>query len=391
MKIRKKYTIHSLILIWTLFVVISLSVSGYAQVHPPTPSLVNVPDNSWVLVDQGGVTAPRNIMSYSGGWYDAQYHQLCVFGGGHWDYWGNEVWSFDIATLTWTELYPPDPQSAYYNYNSNYPGALFYPAGEPIQDARPFSKHTYDLMEYVDGAGPIVWGGYSWGDSGTPWCQHCKDTWAFNFSDATWQYLYDGSNPSPNFDAGSGASAFSSQDGLLYVASWGETWVYNHVQNSWTQINSSAPWHISSTMEYDSKRHVIYFFGGEYPTNTTLYRYSISSNTWSQLNPTGTAPGSGAADGPGLAYDSQNDVLLVYHSGTIWVYDPNTNNWERRIFNPRPSDGDYVFGRFRYDPVNNGAWFHGWEGGQSATWFYRYKSGVYNPPPSIPQNLMVTP
>ena len=110
-----------------------------SDAHEPTEKLRDIPDNTWVMIDKGGVTARLEIMAYSGGWYDPEHHQFCIFGGGHYNYSGNEVWCLDIATLSWKEMYPPDvvttppydggDQGAYNNFdNKKYPGALFNPA-----------------------------------------------------------------------------------------------------------------------------------------------------------------------------------------------------------------------------------------------------------------------
>ena len=127
-------------------------------------------------------------------------------------------------------------------------------------------------------------------------------------------------------------------------------------------------------MEYDPLHQVLYFYGGNYDPNTSLWRFDIGKRSWKKLAPGGEGPGTGTTSGPGLAYDTVNDVLAVYFGGTIWIYDPAGNRWEKERPELHPSDADYVFGRFRYDPVNNGFWLHVPEGGEHATWFYRYRN-----------------
>ena len=39
----------------------------------PTERLRGLPDNTWTLVDRGGVTASLDIMAYSGGFYDPEH------------------------------------------------------------------------------------------------------------------------------------------------------------------------------------------------------------------------------------------------------------------------------------------------------------------------------
>lgn len=352
------------------------------QAHP---KLQKQAANSWQRIDQGGVTAPSGILAYSGGWYDSDHHQLCIFGGGHWNYSGNEVWCFDIAQLRWRQLYTADAiveggkyQGAYLNFNKRYPGALFNPAGEDIADARPMSKHTYDQMEYIPGLGALVWGGYSWGDGSQGWCDSCPDTWAFDFGTQKWLYLYKGNNPSPNGrsgDAGVGSSAYVPADRLLYVVSRGKTWTFTPGTLKWRQLDVSGqpPWSIEATLEYDSKRHSLYFFGGNYPENGQLYHFDIKKRHWQTIKATGTQPGLQANNGPGLAYSPDHDALMLYQSGQLWAYHPAQQHWEKLKTTNNPQDRSYVFGRFRYDPVNKGFWLHNWQDGKHQTWFYRYR------------------
>lgn len=346
--------------------------------------LADIGNNRWLLVDTGGVTAPAGILAYSSGWLETDRGRFCLFGGGHWNYSGNEVWCFDTKKGGWTQLYAPDahisqsdPQGPYLNFdNKRYPGALFNPAGEPVASARPMSRHTYDQIEYVPGFGAVVWGGYPWGDGSHGWCMHCKDTWSFDSEEATWRYLYNGRNPSPDFDTGVGTSAYVNQEGVVYATAHSQTWIFDPRDASWSRLGTSGkpPYSIEASMEYDPKRNWLYLLGGRYPENTELWRFDIARRSWDALDTSGDKPGAKAVWGPGLTYDSANDVLLVYQSGSLWVYDPATSRWEKPPYNGGPTEQSYVFGRLRYDAAQNGAWLHIYQNGQHQTWFYRYRA-----------------
>ena len=129
-------------------------------------------------------------------------------------------------------------------------------------------------------------------------------------------------------------------------------------------------------MEYDSNRDVIYNFGGNYPESGKLHRFDIEKFVWEELNPKGDGPGLAAKDGPGLAFDPINDVLLIYNSGQLWAYHPKDDRWEAIKTKTHPQDRGYVFGRFRYDPINKGVWLHNWESNKHTTWFFRYAKTV---------------
>ena len=226
------------------------------------------------------------------------------------------------------------------------------------------------------GLGALLWGGIAWGDSDMPWCVRCPDTWLFDFANIKWRYLYNGKNPSPNNSPGVGASAYSSEHKLLYAKVLQETWSYDPGKNKWSRINTrgAPPWTIEGTLEYDSRHQNLYFFGGNYEANFTLWKFDIRKSAWKPLKPDGDGPTGDSSSGPGMAYDSENDVLMIYSGGTVWAYHPSTDSWETLRPQFHPSDTGYVFGRFRYDPVNNGFWLHAPDSEQHTTWFYRYKN-----------------
>ena len=136
----------------------------------------------------------------------------------------------------------------------------------------------------------------------------------------------------------------------------------------------TPPGSIETTLEYDSKRDVMYLLGGSYPDNPEMYRFDIGKSHWQKLSTTGDKPALAAIWGPGLAYDSVNDVLLAYQSGRLWIFDPNKNHWTRAGRRDGPADESYVFGRLRFDADLNGAWLHVYNEDRHETWFYRFRA-----------------
>jgi len=78
------------------------------------------------------------MMAWSGGAYDSDRDQLIIWGGGHTDYAGNEVYAFGPVTGSnpqWRLLtQPSDPPADNTPYGS---------------DGRPVSRHTYNLLTYL--------------------------------------------------------------------------------------------------------------------------------------------------------------------------------------------------------------------------------------------------
>ena len=81
---------------------------------------------------------PESIMlEWSGGALDTRRNRLIVWGGGHNNYSGNELYAFDLASLRWTRLTEPSRDVGGEEASGYYPDGL------------PRSRHTYDYIEYV--------------------------------------------------------------------------------------------------------------------------------------------------------------------------------------------------------------------------------------------------
>ena len=105
-------------------------------------------------------TRVKNVMdAWSGAAFDTTRSALLVWGGGHGDYWGNEVYAFNVATLTWQRLndpYWPAKDMAAGTYDAWF-----------SENSSPGSRHTYDGLEYIPGL-DVFWGvGGSLWKSGT--------------------------------------------------------------------------------------------------------------------------------------------------------------------------------------------------------------------------------
>jgi len=400
-------TVHTVVRTVVATVLVTASAISVSEVNS---TLSAIPANTWHKVDSGGLAQtsgiagdPGGILEFSGMAYDTVNRQLLVFGGGHNNYSGNEIWAFDIATLTWNKMYEPDPAppsdggsssepSAYTdsNYDSSEPGKL-------QSSQRPMSRHTYDNVEFIDEAGVMVtfngWtpdknhgaSGFSKGMIFPP------DTWTYDFAANEWAYK--SNTPIPFKDAG--CAAYDTNAKLLVAVAWARTWVYDINNDQWTERNpAQAPVNaIETVCEYDSKRNVIYFFGGEWGpdgNSNELWKYDAASNVWEKLSPTGVLPPK--KGGYGMAYDRANDKIIVFRgNGTgTWVYDPENNSWTEQ----QPTTGNPVqtqkriHGNLKYDPVNNVTFLVTHNNGTIDTWAYRYGAGVVDSTgPTTPLNV----
>ena len=100
---------------------------------------VCVPDASGV---RGVVGCPAVISAWSGGAYDPVRRRMLIWGGGHNDYWGNEIYGFDLRTGSWSRVTEPSliPDGT--------PSADFLNQ-DPLPDGQPVSRHSYDGVEFL--------------------------------------------------------------------------------------------------------------------------------------------------------------------------------------------------------------------------------------------------
>lgn len=351
-------------------------------------TLTNMPDNTWVKIDPQP-EMDIGILAFSGMALDSKHQKLLVFGGGHNDYWGNEIWAFDIQALQWTRMYEPDPRPdtlSSKSFKAEYPGAVFYPdTNEPLADARPLSRHTYDTVEFISAHGVMFSSGqYTWGDGQYDYCWACRDTWTYDLQANKWTY-----RTNENVPKSEGVSAaYDPVSDTVYLISQGSTWGWSFSADAWTKIqtNGSPTTAIETIAEFDSKRGYIYLFGGEYPTNNELWKYDINKNSWTRLSPSGTSPNPGG--GYGMTYDSVNDVLLVFKN-QIWAYDPQLNEWMEMKTAVSPPQVGRVHGNFKYDPVSNVSFLVMKNSSFSVeTWAYRFKGdGIVQVVPNNPTDF----
>lgn len=84
----------------------------------------------------------KKVTAESGAVYIPARDQLVVFGGGHAGYFGNEVYLFDVPSLTWMRL--TDPSLPTPEYCGSGPAVCV-----AYDDGLPRSRHTYDSMVYL--------------------------------------------------------------------------------------------------------------------------------------------------------------------------------------------------------------------------------------------------
>ncbi|MBL8025525.1 MAG: T9SS type A sorting domain-containing protein [Fibrobacteres bacterium] len=284
------------------------------------------------IIGQTGV-----IDAWCGGAFDTKRDRLIVWGGGHADYAGNELYTFDLNTLTWTrETNPGTPRidSAY------------------TLEGTPSSRHTYNFLQYLPSIDRFTSFsvGSLWGSGFAVPCS-CVD--AFDFDTKKWERL-----------ASSNALGFMS----AYDALTGNAWtgrsqfgMYEARLNKWskmTEYDNIVAWSYYATTEIDPKRRLMLAVG---VSNGQTYKWDISNLnikiTASKMQTTGDT-GIQSAKSPGLAYDPVTEQMVAWNGGSsVYTLNPDTKIWIKHTATnnvvPTAATSAGTYGRFRYSPKKN--------------------------------------
>ncbi|MDP3758450.1 MAG: hypothetical protein Q8Q86_01925, partial [Candidatus Daviesbacteria bacterium] len=298
-----------------------------------------------------GTSGAGGILAESSGAFDTKRNQLIIWGGGHEDYSGNELYSFDIDTLKWTRIWGPTP--------TNLINSLTVDSSlrETYQDGNPASRHTRDGLEYLPNIDRF-WsnGGSLWSGSGG----NSTMSWMFDIANFKWERKMSGPGSFSNV-----YSAYDPKTGniLVHRGFSPALYEYNPTANTWTQrsqISLEGTIGYRRTAVFDPKRRHFYLIGiGE------VLRYDLSKTglaTVEKISLLGDIPFIGMP-GPGVEYDPISDQIVVWpHGPDIFTMNLDTNVWTKHskkaddaTILPAVPGGGFkgAQGRFRYIPSKN--------------------------------------
>lgn len=317
---------------------------------------------------------PSAIMgAWSGAAYDSKRGRLVVWGGGHSDYSGNELYVFDVNALSWQRLMDPS-----YNVGGDETTG-YYP------DGKPRSRHTYEYLEYL---APPFDRFCSFGASGMyPSGQvTIGNVDCFNFDNLQWERYAD----APSYGIGA-TTAYDPVKGHAWVhgtESRPRLAEFNPTANSWATRGtdqSDLAFNYRVVAEIDPVRRKYVVIGGGVAASWNIDATGTLVRT--NLSTTG-ATGILSAVVPGLAYDPVSDRLVAWNGGAdVYVLNMDTLVWTRTVpaatnlVVPTAANPQGTNGRFRYMPSKNA--FIVVNSIDEDVYIYKLTSGGGAPPDSI--------
>jgi hypothetical protein len=334
-------------------------------------TLVDLPADTWwqapdsemrqVCPDRGDENCANAIEAWSGGAYDPVNNRMLVFGGGHADYSGNELYAFDVGTLEWSLLTEPSP-AEYMNQ-------------DPLPDGQPVSRHSYDGLQVITHANRFfAFGGSRWQDGGGT-----HITWTFDQEALTWHNMEPADEPGFS-NCCDDASAYDPATGRVFMHITKALVSYDYDENRYAMLADFGypplwpryeAWGDKRCL-IDTTRHLLWCFG-----DGLVMVYDIDANEFvtDDWVTTGGAPYTNAdqvssypdqiiettggevitASGPAVDYDPVTDDLVAWVGGGAWVLDLDTREWTQgtstgaaEVPSPRGT-----YGRWRYIPRAN--------------------------------------
>jgi len=269
------------------------------------------------------------VVAWGGGTVDSARNRLLVWGGGHANYWGNEMYALDLATQTIKRIVDPSPLTSAANCSSALP------------DGTPVSRHTYAGLAYVAHADRM----FGVGGSMSPCGYLDPATWTFDFAAKKWTLAV---ASSPTVSHGTMA-VYDAATKLVYVKDQQSFYSYSPETNKYTKLNSaeqSVDYHLVAAI--DSKRRKFVMIGDG------VQVIDLATNKMTTMATTNAPAFVTSQNSPGVAYDPVADRIVAWHGGSnVYALNMDTGAWTQVATGPGPTSGPSpwgTYGRWGYVP-----------------------------------------
>lgn len=285
---------------------------------------------------EGNTGCQAVLSAWNGGIADIKRQRLIFWGGGHSDYFGNEVYALDLKKLALERLTDPSPVS---NVDS---------CPEAYTDGRPSARHTYNGLVYVPGQDAM----FSFGGSKSSCGSMSDKIWKLDLASMQWtlmephrgdNFLYD-PGISADYDPNTQAVFFSDTEHFFR---------YDPSTNSVKKLSElhGVDYHQSGVLDPERKLFFMIGFPNQFWVVEVGPHSKYDIHDWSKR-----VRGCDAllrAPAPGLAYEPvQRSVVSWVGGDSVYVFDPDRKTCQERSFpnGPGKAQEKGSFGRFRYFP-----------------------------------------
>ena len=272
--------------------------------------------------------------AWGGGVADTANDRLIAWGGGHNDYWGNEVYALDLTTFTVMLLTQPSP-----------PTPMPDDCGlTTLPDGRPNSRHTYDNLAFIgDARRMFAWGGATACRPGGG----INDTWVFDVDALEWESKdpTSGDGPPEPFIS---ATDWDAESGLVLLHNTHGLYTYDLATNTYAYVapDTSTDYHLTGRVD-PAHRLFVMLGGGEAWAHDLAAGYARRELTLAGCDAVTSAAY------PGFAWDPVDGVFIAWvGGGSVYRIDAAAETCEEVPFPDGPGDAqpNGTNGRFRFFP-----------------------------------------
>jgi hypothetical protein len=277
------------------------------------------------------------IRAWGGAAADTKRNRLLIWGGGHNDYYGNEVYALDLASQRMTLLVPPTPQ----------PQACV----EVQRDGKPSSRHTYFNLTYIPTTDKLFsFGGALACETGTA----SYATWTLDLETLEWKMLDQPEGKTrPNGQPGLSVVVYDPGTKLVFIEDLNNLYKYDPAANKYSVLNSvhGVDYHQSGVI--DTALKLLLLVGGG-----QFWAISIApGSNYSLQNWTARVRGCEMLMNqayPGLAFDTERGVVVGWAGGdSVYIFDAKAKSCKAQLFpnGPGEQQANGTNGRFAYFPA----------------------------------------
>jgi len=300
---------------------------------PDTKLAPNCPNPS-----PGGTTGCAAVISaWNGGIADTKRNRLILWGGGHGDYYGNEVYALDLVAKKMVRLTDPSPVDSVSTCPEAYP------------DGRPSSRHTYNGLAYIADMDKM----FAFGGSKANCGFMSASTWTLDLRNLQWQSVIPRDRYAPTGAPGAVAD-YDPASGTIYLSDTAGFYRYDPSAQEYKRLATfhGVDYHLSGIAVPERRLFLMMGGPGQLWEVDLGPRSKHTPNDWS-----GRAHGCEKllkAAYPGLAYDPVQGVVVGWAGGdSVILFDPARMSCTEKSFpggpgTPQPNGTN---GRFRYFPA----------------------------------------
>ncbi len=291
-----------------------------------------------------GADAPvGKITAWSSAAFDPQSDRLLVWGGGHEDYAGNEVYAFDLGTLEWTRLSEPSRPDR--------------DRGDSYADGAPRSRHTYNYIEFLPAQRRLMsFGGASLYPQGGAQSRRISE---FDPETGTWVTGRRSDVPAGGSLIGAHARLDPASGDVFFVpAQRGALARYSPSEDRWRGGWEPGFVRVHATAAIDPKRRLMVLIGsGTDKPQALRWNLDRPGRCTDLRTVTSGDKDIERAYAPGFDFHGPSGRFVAWSGGTdVYVLDPDDWRWTR--YAPAPGNtadpgrplSSGTFGRFRYVP-----------------------------------------